>query len=181
MQILIYLHVNISNFHMKGFTLGLALKKRRKVTRKSSNIVQSSMKKKPISQSWYYCCSTHILCFTIKIFAWSCRVFINMHSPTPRTTTVSRQMPTHCHQFSITHLQWRAPVRHALDQWDYTRHSAVLRVTTVPICNMVSMATWAGPMGCHLWYTQGWSNIVSTVQLMDQLQKWQLLISINWI
>ena len=34
-QILVQLHVNKTNFHMKGFTLGLALKQRRKVTRKS--------------------------------------------------------------------------------------------------------------------------------------------------
>ena len=29
-------HVNKTNFHMKGFALGLALKQRRKATRKSS-------------------------------------------------------------------------------------------------------------------------------------------------
>ena len=34
-QILVHLHVNKTNFHMKGFTLGLALKQRRKATRKS--------------------------------------------------------------------------------------------------------------------------------------------------
>ena len=33
---LVHLHVNKTNFHMKGFTLGLALKQRRKATRKSS-------------------------------------------------------------------------------------------------------------------------------------------------
>ena len=36
MQILVHLHVNKTNFHMKGFALGLALKLRRKVTRKST-------------------------------------------------------------------------------------------------------------------------------------------------
>ena len=35
MQILFHLHVNKANFHMKGFALGLALKQRRKATRKS--------------------------------------------------------------------------------------------------------------------------------------------------
>ena len=35
MQILVHLHVNKTNFHMKGFALGLALKQRRKATRKS--------------------------------------------------------------------------------------------------------------------------------------------------
>ena len=35
MQILVHLHVNKTNFHMKGFALGLALKQRRKTTRKS--------------------------------------------------------------------------------------------------------------------------------------------------
>ena len=30
-----HLHVNKTNFHMKGFALGLALKQRRKATRKS--------------------------------------------------------------------------------------------------------------------------------------------------
>ena len=35
MQILVHLHVNKTNFHMKGLTLGLALKLRRKATRKS--------------------------------------------------------------------------------------------------------------------------------------------------
>ena len=34
-QILVHLHVNKTNFHMKGFALGLALKQRRKTTRKS--------------------------------------------------------------------------------------------------------------------------------------------------
>ena len=34
MQILVHLHVNKTNFHMKGFELGLALKQRRKATRK---------------------------------------------------------------------------------------------------------------------------------------------------
>ena len=35
MQILVYLHVNKTNFHMKGFTPGLALKQTQKATRKS--------------------------------------------------------------------------------------------------------------------------------------------------
>ena len=35
MQILVHLHVNKTNFHMKGFALGLALEQRRKATRKS--------------------------------------------------------------------------------------------------------------------------------------------------
>ena len=35
MQTVVHLHVNKSNFHMKGFTLGLPLKQRRKATRKS--------------------------------------------------------------------------------------------------------------------------------------------------
>ena len=35
LQILIHLQVNKTNFHMKGFALGLALKQRRKATRKS--------------------------------------------------------------------------------------------------------------------------------------------------
>ena len=35
MQILVHLHVNKTNFHMKGFALGLALKQRRKATWKS--------------------------------------------------------------------------------------------------------------------------------------------------
>ena len=35
MEILVHLHVNKTNFHMKGFALGLALKQRRKATRKS--------------------------------------------------------------------------------------------------------------------------------------------------
>ena len=35
MQILVHLHVNKTNFHMKGFALGLALKLRRKATQKS--------------------------------------------------------------------------------------------------------------------------------------------------
>ena len=34
-QILVHLHVNKTSFHMKGFALGLALKQRRKATRKS--------------------------------------------------------------------------------------------------------------------------------------------------
>ena len=34
-QILVHLHVNKTNFRMKGFSLGLALKQRRKATRKS--------------------------------------------------------------------------------------------------------------------------------------------------
>ena len=34
-QILVHLHVNKTNFHMKGFAPGLALKQRRKATRKS--------------------------------------------------------------------------------------------------------------------------------------------------
>ena len=34
-QILVHLRVNKTNFHMKGFALGLALKQRRKATRKS--------------------------------------------------------------------------------------------------------------------------------------------------
>ena len=33
-QILVHLHVNKTNFHMKGFALGLALKQRSKATRK---------------------------------------------------------------------------------------------------------------------------------------------------
>ena len=35
LQSLVHLHVNKTNFHMKGFTLGLALKQWRKATRKS--------------------------------------------------------------------------------------------------------------------------------------------------
>ena len=35
MEISFILHVNKTNFHMKGFALGLALKQRRKATRKS--------------------------------------------------------------------------------------------------------------------------------------------------
>ena len=38
-QMLVHLHVNKTNFHMKGFTLGLALKQRRKATRKSPNAI----------------------------------------------------------------------------------------------------------------------------------------------
>ena len=34
-QVLVHLHVNKTNFHMKGFSLGLALEKRRKATQKS--------------------------------------------------------------------------------------------------------------------------------------------------
>ena len=34
-QSLVHLHVNKTSFHMKGFALGLALKQRRKATRKS--------------------------------------------------------------------------------------------------------------------------------------------------
>ena len=34
-QILVHLHVNKTNFHMKGFALGLALKQRQKATWKS--------------------------------------------------------------------------------------------------------------------------------------------------
>ena len=34
MQIWVYLHVNKTNFHLKGFTLGLVLKERRKATQK---------------------------------------------------------------------------------------------------------------------------------------------------
>ena len=36
MQILVHLHVNKTNFHMKGIALGLALKQRRNATRKST-------------------------------------------------------------------------------------------------------------------------------------------------
>ena len=42
-QILVHLHVNKTNFHMKGFALGLALKQTRKGTRKSPV--------RPVSQS----------------------------------------------------------------------------------------------------------------------------------
>ena len=38
MQILVHLHVNKTNFHMKVFALGLALKQRRKATRKSPSV-----------------------------------------------------------------------------------------------------------------------------------------------
>ena len=34
LQILVHLHVNKTNFHMKDFALGLALKRRQKATRK---------------------------------------------------------------------------------------------------------------------------------------------------
>ena len=34
-QILVHLHVNKTNFHMKGFAIGLALKQRRNATQKS--------------------------------------------------------------------------------------------------------------------------------------------------
>ena len=34
-QVLVHLHVNKTNFQMKGFSLGLALEKRRKATQKS--------------------------------------------------------------------------------------------------------------------------------------------------
>ena len=34
MQILVHLHVNKTNFHMKGFALGLTLKQRQKATQK---------------------------------------------------------------------------------------------------------------------------------------------------
>ena len=39
MQSLVHLHVNKTNFHMKGFALGLALKQRPKATRKSPNLL----------------------------------------------------------------------------------------------------------------------------------------------
>ena len=45
-KILVRLHVNKTNFHMKGFALGLALEQRRKATRKSlflNVIVRSEM------------------------------------------------------------------------------------------------------------------------------------------
>ena len=35
MYIVVHLHVNKTNFQMKGFALGLTLKQRRKATRKS--------------------------------------------------------------------------------------------------------------------------------------------------
>ena len=35
MQIMVHLHVNKTNFQMKGFARGLAFKQRRKATRKS--------------------------------------------------------------------------------------------------------------------------------------------------
>ena len=38
-QMLVHLHVNKTNFHMKGFALGLALKQRRKATRKKPIIL----------------------------------------------------------------------------------------------------------------------------------------------
>ena len=41
MQILVYLHVNKTNLHMKGFAIGLALKQRQKATRKSPIIFYS--------------------------------------------------------------------------------------------------------------------------------------------
>ena len=44
MQILVYLHVNKTNFHMKGFALGLTLKQRRKATRKSPIEIWASAK-----------------------------------------------------------------------------------------------------------------------------------------
>ena len=42
-QILVQLHVNKTNFHVKGFALGLALKQRRKATRKSPIIYSHSI------------------------------------------------------------------------------------------------------------------------------------------
>ena len=51
MQILVHLHVNKTNFHTKGFSLGLALKQRRKVTRKSP--IGSPSRKFPLlNTSW---------------------------------------------------------------------------------------------------------------------------------
>ena len=41
MQILGHLRVNKTNFHMKGFVLGLALKQKQKATRKSPNDTQN--------------------------------------------------------------------------------------------------------------------------------------------
>ena len=41
------LHVNKTNFHMKGFALGLALKQRRKSTRKSPKLLEITTKNTP--------------------------------------------------------------------------------------------------------------------------------------
>ena len=46
MQILVHLHVNKTNFHMKGFALGLALKQRQKATQKLLIITSLTQKKK---------------------------------------------------------------------------------------------------------------------------------------
>ena len=40
MQILVHLHVNKTNVHMKGLALGLAFEQRRKATRKSPIVVR---------------------------------------------------------------------------------------------------------------------------------------------
>ena len=40
-QILVHLHVNKTNFYMKGFALGLALKQRWKATQKSPIVLWS--------------------------------------------------------------------------------------------------------------------------------------------
>ena len=44
MQISVHLHVNKTSFHVKGFALGLALKQRRKATRKSPIKVMKRLK-----------------------------------------------------------------------------------------------------------------------------------------
>ena len=52
------MHVNKTNFHMKGFALGLALKERRNATRKSPIITPPSTESATDlfpSLSWLYC------------------------------------------------------------------------------------------------------------------------------
>ena len=62
MQILVHLHVNKTNFYMKGFALGLALRQRRNATRKLP-IVACNI----ASRSEFYFCN--ISCNNCTVFA----------------------------------------------------------------------------------------------------------------
>ena len=69
-QILVHLHVNKTNFHMKGLALGLALKQRQNATRKSPIELHNSVEVESCQEKWETSRKLNLLSDRGKQFPW---------------------------------------------------------------------------------------------------------------
>ena len=104
-QILVHLHVNKINFHMKGFAPGVALKQRRKATRKSPIHLLNNI------EGWAHPFLT--ACVLNGNFSLPSEVFTKLFSFVATiqpllsfgkfTISVGRSLPTHCNDSQNFH------------------------------------------------------------------------------